>query len=76
MSAYAIKGEENTLSIYERKEKARDGYVYIYELGKLLRTSKYKRTCTSQEKTISKMKEIVDMYKYEIEEIHSINRDR
>ena len=31
---YAIKGKEKTLSMSEKIEKARDGYVCIYEYGK------------------------------------------
>ena len=31
LSAYDIKGEENTLSTSEKKEKSWDGYVCIYE---------------------------------------------
>ena len=33
-SAYDIKGEENTLSTSETKEKKRYGYVLIYEYDK------------------------------------------
>ena len=32
-SAYDIKGEEKTSRTSEKKEKARDGYVRIYECG-------------------------------------------
>ena len=35
-SAYDIKGEENTSSMSENKEKARDDYVRMYKCGKQL----------------------------------------
>ena len=34
-----------------------------------------KSACTAQETDINKMKEVLDMYKYEIEEIRAINQD-
>ena len=45
------------------------------EWGKYLFHSKYERACASQDTTISNMKEIVEIYKFEIEEICAINRD-
>ena len=51
-SAYDIKEKEKASSTYENKENKRDGYVCIYEYGKLFCTSTFKLTCTAQEKTI------------------------
>ena len=65
-SAYDIKGEENTLSTSKKKLKARDSDVCIYEYGKLFCTSTFKCACAAQEETISKMIEIMNMYKSEI----------
>ena len=66
LSAYGIKGKEKTSSTQEKKKKARDGYVRMYECRKYLFHSMYQRECTAQETTIHKTKEIVDMYNYEI----------
>ena len=71
-SAYDVKGKEKTLSTSEKRENTRDGYVHIYEYGKLFCTSTFERACAAQEMTISNMKEIADMYKYDMEEIHDI----
>ena len=57
-----------------KKEKARDGYVCIYKCSKLFCTSTYEHACTAKETNTSKMKEIVDINKYEIEEIYAINQ--
>ena len=72
LSAYDVKVKENTLSTSEKIENTRDSYVHIYEYGKLFCTSTFKRACAAQETTISNMKEIADMYKYDMEEIHDI----
>ena len=54
---YCIKVKENTLSTSENKEKARDGYVCIYECGKTFCTSTSERTCAAQETTTVQIKE-------------------
>ena len=41
LSAYDNNGEENILSTSEKKEKAGDGYVFMYECGKHLFCSMY-----------------------------------
>ena len=53
LSAYDIKGEENTSSTFEKKEQERDGYVCMYEFGKHLLHSMYECACVAQEKAIS-----------------------
>ena len=63
---YDSKDKEKTLSTYERKEQACDGYVYMYECGKRLFNSTYELACAAQETTIHKMKEIVEIYNSEI----------
>ena len=65
-SAYNIKGMENNLSASEKKEKDHGGYDRISECGKQLSHSTYERACAAQDMTISKMKDIVEIYKYEI----------
>ena len=32
-SSYDTNDKENTLGMYKNKEKALDGYFYVYELG-------------------------------------------
>ena len=59
-----IKGEENTSGIYEKKEKARDGYVCIYEWSKLLWTSTFEIVCTAQETTTRQIKEMLESFYY------------
>ena len=49
-SAYDIKGKEKTLSTSENKEKARDGYVCIYECGKQFCNSTSECAFVAQEK--------------------------
>ena len=71
LSVYDIKGKENTLSTSENKENAHDGYVHIYECVKKLLDLTYEHVCTAQETTISKMKDIVDIYNSYIKEISS-----
>ena len=66
LSANDIKGKEKTLSMSEKKEKSRDGYVCIYEYGKHLLHSIYERTCAAHDTAISQMKEIVEIFNYEI----------
>ena len=56
LSVYDIKGEENTSGISENKEKARDGYVRIYECGKHLLTPTSERAFAAQEISISQIK--------------------
>ena len=63
------------MSAYEKKDKTRDGYVWIYECVKLFFPLTFERACASQETTINNMKEIVHMYKSDIEEIHATNQD-
>ena len=52
--------------MYEKKEKARGGYVHIYKCVKHLLHSMYERTCAAHETTIIKMKEIVEIFNSEI----------
>ena len=47
----------------------------MYECRKLLFQSEYEREYTAQEKTGSKMKEIIDIYNYVVKEVRSINRE-
>ena len=75
LSEYDIKGKEKTSGTSEKKEKARNCYVHKYKYGKRFWTLNYKCACAAQKTAISKMKEIVDMWKYDIEEINAINRD-
>ena len=72
LSAYDVKVKENTLSTSEKRENTQDGYVHIYEYGKLFCTSTFERACAAQKMNISNMKEIADMYKYDMEEIYDI----
>ena len=51
-SAYDIRGKENTSRTSEKKEKAREGYVCIYECGKNLLHSAYEHACSAQKTTI------------------------
>ena len=46
----------------------------MYECGEHFFHSTYECACAAQDTTTSKMKEIVEIYKTEIETIHSINR--
>ena len=46
----------------------------MYECGEHFFHSTYECACAAQDTTTSKMKEIVEIYKTEIEKIHSINR--
>ena len=73
LSVYAIKVEENTSSASDKKDKARDGYAQMYEYKENLLHSMYKRTCAAYEITISQMKEIVEIFYSEIQEIRSTN---
>ena len=52
-SEYDINYEEKTSSTSENKEKARDGYFFMYECGKHLLHSMYECACVAQEKAIS-----------------------
>ena len=72
---YCNKGKVNILSTIEKKEKVDDGYVHIYEYGKHLFHSMSERSCTLQETTIINMKDIMEIYNYDIKEIRSTNRD-
>ena len=56
LSAYYIKGAEKTLSMSEKKEKARDCCVSMYGYGKNLLHSTYERACVANETTISQTK--------------------
>ena len=65
-SAYDIKGKEKILRMSEKKEKACDGYVHIYEYGKHLLHSTYERVCAEQETTISEIIIMLDSFKSDI----------
>ena len=54
--SYDIKGEEMTLKTPANKEKARDGYVHIYEFGKHLINWTYECACGAQDISISQIK--------------------
>ena len=73
MSAYGIEEEKKNPSTSEKKEKAQDRYDHLYEYGKLFCTSIFEGACVAQENFINKMKEVLDIYKYEIKELHVIN---
>ena len=73
LSAYYIKGEKNTLSTSEKKVNSCDGYVCMYECGKHLLNSMYERICATHETTISKIKEIMEIFNYDIKDICSTN---
>ena len=47
----------------------------MYECGKHLFHLTYESVCAAQDVSVSKMKEIVEINKYEIDEICAINRD-
>ena len=47
----------------------------MYECDKPSFYLTHERACEAQDMTISKMKEIVDIYKSEAEEIRAINQD-
>ena len=64
--AYDIKGGGNTSSTSEKKEKARDGYVCIYECGK--------QFCTSTLKCACAVKEMLESFNYERKELHTANQ--
>ena len=70
-----FEGKVNTSSTSENKEKAHDGYVCIYKCRKNLLHSAYKHACTSHERSISHIKEIVEIIYYEIKEICSTDQD-
>ena len=59
-NVHGTKGEENTSSISENKEKVSDGYACIYECSKHLFRSKYEPMCTAKAISISQMEEIVE----------------
>ena len=59
----------------KKKEKAPDGYVWMYEWVKHFFNLKYECACAAQDTNISNMQEIVEIYKYKIEEICDINRN-
>ena len=59
----------------KRKKRLWDGYFCIYKCGKLFCMKISKHACAAQETIISKTKNIMDMYKSEIEEIHATNQD-
>ena len=65
-SEYHIKGKEKALSMYENKEKACDVYFFMYECGKKLLHSTHERACAAHDTPIDQMKEIVDIFNYEI----------
>ena len=60
-SVYDSNGKEKTSITSEKKEKARDSYVRMYECGKKLLHSTYRCACASHDTTKSKMKEIVEI---------------
>ena len=74
-SEYDSKGQEKNPRTSEKKEKTRDGQVCMYECGNHLLYLTYERACVSQQKTISNMKEIVEIFKSEIKERRHKNRD-
>ena len=74
-STYDSKYKEKNLSTSENKEKARGGYIYIYEWGKHLLNLTHERACSAQETNVIKTKDIVKIYNYEIKEIRSTNQD-
>ena len=61
---YGRKGEGNIARRSEKKEKACDGYVWMYECGKNLLRSMYERACKIHRTTISQTKETVDIIKF------------
>ena len=60
-----------TLSTSEKIEKVCDDYVRRYECNKHSFNSMYGHTYAEQEMTISKMKDIEEIYNYDIKEICS-----
>ena len=75
LSVYDIKGKEKTLSMSEKKEKARDGCVCIYQCSKQLCTSTSKRACAAQKMTTIYIKEMLESLNYETKELCATNRD-
>ena len=63
-SSYGNKGEENNWSKSEKKEKACDGYVHMYECGKNFLHSTYERACMTKDLYIIRKEEIMAEYKY------------
>ena len=61
-----LRAKKRLQALLKRKKKALDGYVHMYEYGKDLLYSTYECACTAQETTISKMKDILYIYKSEI----------
>ena len=55
-SVYYNKVKENSSNTSEKKEKARDGYLCIYEWGKDLFYSTCECVCAAKETTVIKMK--------------------
>ena len=76
LSAFDIKGEKNTLSTSEKTENSFDGHLCMYECGKHLLHSMYEHICATHETTISKIKEIMEIFKYDIKDICSTNWDK
>ena len=64
LSTYDIKDKENTPSNSEKKGKACDGYVNIYEYDKHLIHSMHKHACVAQEMPIGMMQDIVEIYSH------------
>ena len=70
-----IKDKKKTLKTSENIENARDGYVCIYLCGNHLLHLMYECACTAHDMTIVQMKDIGEIFNYEIKDIRSINRD-
>ena len=74
-SEYDINSKEKTPIMSEKKENNVLVMFRIYECGKYVLYSNYERACVEKYRTISKMKEIVDIFYSEIKEIRPTSRD-
>ena len=59
LSTYGNKGKEKTSSTSKKKEKARDGYVRMYECRKQFLHSTYECACTEKAMYINIMEELL-----------------
>ena len=67
--------KQKTPSTSGKKEKENDGYVSIYECGKLLFTSTFERACAAQETTISQRREIFESFNSDRKELRTVTQD-
>ena len=74
-SAHDIKVKGNTLIAPEKEIKVMLALCSHIRMGKNLLYSAYEQACAEYEMTISRMKEILEIFNSEIKEISSTNQD-